>query len=89
MSDIVVSDIYQMQQAALRGMGRALLPCFAGDTLYGVQRIVPGKTSYLGNLWTLTHEDLRQTARVRAFLDFIVAALRPHRAVLAGNRAQD
>ena len=30
-----------------------------------------------GELWLLTHPDLRNTARVRAFLDFCAAALQP------------
>jgi hypothetical protein len=35
-------------------------------------------------LWILTHEDLRRTARVRAFTQFAAAALSRQRTLLEG-----
>lgn len=61
--------------AAKEGMGAAMLPCFMGDQDPAFVRIadpIPGAGS---TLWLLTHEDLRHTARVRAFMDFMADAL--------------
>ena len=38
-------------------------------------------------LWILTHEDLRRTAWIRAFIEFAAIALARHRALLEGNKA--
>ncbi|MBL8708909.1 MAG: LysR family transcriptional regulator [Rhodospirillaceae bacterium] len=70
--------------AAEAGMGVAILPCFAGDTSPGLRRI-PGFESVPGGaLWILTHPDLRRAARIKSFIDFIAAALRRRRQLLAG-----
>ena len=37
------------------------------------------------DLWLLTHPDLRKTARIRAFSDFVADAMKDHRARLAGT----
>ncbi len=37
-------------------------------------------------LWVLTHEDLRRTARVSAFTEFMAAALARQRDLLEGRR---
>jgi DNA-binding transcriptional LysR family regulator len=40
------------------------------------------------DLWLLTHEDLRNTARIRAFMDFMANALATDADVLEGRRPQ-
>lgn len=37
------------------------------------------------DLWLLTHEDLRQTARIRAFLDFLAEELAKEALLLEGQ----
>ena len=39
-------------------------------------------------LWILTHEDLRHTARIRAFTEFAASALSRRRPLLEGARAR-
>lgn len=85
LGDITLTDTRQRALAAATGMGHALLPCFAGDLNPNLKRLIPGKTEPFGDIWSLTHGDLRHTARVRAFLDFISTAIRRHRPVLAGQ----
>jgi DNA-binding transcriptional LysR family regulator len=36
------------------------------------------------DLWLLTHRDLRRTARIRAVLDFLTAAVHQDEALLTG-----
>lgn len=58
--------------AAKAGIGLALLPCYLGDGDSGLARALPNPVSDLtGELWIVTHADLRGTARVRAFFDLV------------------
>lgn len=80
----LASHVLQIE-AAKAGLGLTLLPCFLGDREPGLRR-VPGTTPVLDrSLWLLLHEDLRHTARVRAFLDFVAPAILARRALLEGD----
>lgn len=72
-------------EAAKAGMGMTFLPCFMGDTEPTLRRVRPDTVPDL-QLWLLTHEDLRNTTRVRAFMDFIAAAILRERDLLEGRR---
>jgi len=73
------------QLAAVRaGLGLAALPCFLADPEPALQRALPPEPGLASELWLLTHPDLRRTARVRAFMDHLAAALRKERHRLAG-----
>mgnify|MGYP001249952359 CR=1 FL=1 len=70
------SSLVNQLVAARAGMGLALLPAYLGDCEPGVVRALPGSIPDLaGELWIVTHADLRATARVRAFFDFVGGAL--------------
>jgi len=69
---------------ARAGMGLAMLPCFLGDSEPGLTR-VPGATPVPDrSIWLLLRSDMRRVARVRAFVDFIAAAILDHRRLLEG-----
>jgi DNA-binding transcriptional LysR family regulator len=58
--------------AAKAGIGLALLPCYLGDGDSGLARALLNPVPDLsGELWIVTHADLRGTARVRAFFDLV------------------
>jgi DNA-binding transcriptional LysR family regulator len=58
--------------AAKAGIGLALLPCYLGDEDGDLARALPEPVADLvGELWIVTHADLRRTARVRAFFDLV------------------
>ncbi|WP_374377176.1 LysR family transcriptional regulator [Dongia sp.] len=71
--------------AAEAGFGIALLPCFTGDTSRQLRRLEAPDPAYATHLWILTHPDLKRAARIKAFIDFMAAALRRKRALLAGG----
>lgn len=78
-----------VQLAACKaGMGLAMLPCFMGDSEPDLARVPPGEPEPAWDIWLLTHEDLRATARVRAFMDAMAAAFHRHRDLLEGRRPQ-
>jgi DNA-binding transcriptional LysR family regulator len=73
--------------AARAGLGLAALPCFLGDRAPELVRVLPPEPSLAGELWLLTHPDLRRTARVRAFMETIARGIRRERALLEGAAA--
>jgi DNA-binding transcriptional LysR family regulator len=62
--------------AVKAGIGLALLPCYLGDGDPDLARALPAPVTELaGELWIVTHADLKRTARVRAFFDIVGEAL--------------
>jgi DNA-binding transcriptional LysR family regulator len=68
------------------GLGVGLLPCWLGDTESGLRRVGPLIEELKPKLWLLTHEDLRRTARIRAFLDFMGKELTRERDLIEGRQ---
>ena len=82
-----VDALPTLRDAALAGLGLALLPCYLGDPASGLRRLTPKTLAEPRSaLWLLTHDDLRRTARIRATLDFLAKAFASERALLEGRR---
>ncbi|MCP4908833.1 MAG: LysR family transcriptional regulator [bacterium] len=63
--------------AAVReGIGIAHLFCAMGDAQPELRQIRPPEPELETALWILTHDDLRTTPRIRAFLDFMAKRIR-------------
>lgn len=75
-----------MLDAARAGMGLAVLPCFLGDPEPALRRVRDPVAEFETGLWALTHRDLRQTARIRAFLDAMAPIATGLRPLLEGGR---
>jgi DNA-binding transcriptional LysR family regulator len=82
------SSMVQLE-ATKAGMGLGLLPCYMGDTEPALRRLPPGKPIPDRDIWLLTHEDLRHTARVRRFLDSMAEAILAKRGLLEGGFRQE
>ena len=71
------------------GLGIALLPCYLAERDPAVRRISAVMPEVASELWIVTHEDLKNTARIRAFLahigDAIVAARRSFEGAAQGR----
>jgi DNA-binding transcriptional LysR family regulator len=76
-----------LMRAAQAGLGLAALPCYLGDGA-GLARVQGPVAAMDTSLWILTHDDLRHTARVRAFMDFAALAFRRRHAQLEGTGAR-
>jgi DNA-binding transcriptional LysR family regulator len=70
-----VNTMVGLAEAAAGGVGVTLLPCFVGTAVPGLAQLSPALPELEGELWLLTHPDLRNTARVRAFLDYCEAEI--------------
>ena len=80
-----VNTMLGLAEVAAGGVGMVVLPCFIGTAIPGLTQLTPPLPELEGELWLLTHPDLRNTARVRAFLDFSAAEIGKRREVIEGN----
>lgn len=78
------SSIGLQVKLAQAGMGLIMVPCIAVDGVPGLVRATDRDPVPSRDIWILTHEDLRRTARVRAFMEFAETVLRDNRAQLQG-----
>lgn len=79
-----LNTVLGLAEAVGAGIGIGHLPCLIGDTRPGLVRLGPPEPEYADDLWLLTHPDLRHSARVRAFFDFIAAAIAGERDRIEG-----
>lgn len=82
------NSLVGLYEAARAGIGVVALPCFMADPDPTLQRTTQPKTEFATELWLLTHADLRGTARVHAFLEFMAQELAHHQCLLEGRRPQ-
>lgn len=83
-----ISIIVQLE-ACKAGMGLGMLPCFMGDTDPSLIRLSPPECDNDSDLWLLTHRELRTTARIRAFSDFLAESIKNNRKILEGEILED
>jgi DNA-binding transcriptional LysR family regulator len=73
-------------EATKQGMGLGMLPCFLGDCEPSLVRVPGAEPLRLFELWVLSHEDLRASARMRVFRDFVAEAIVGKKDLLEGRR---
>jgi DNA-binding transcriptional LysR family regulator len=69
------TSLVNQLMAVRAGVGIALLPCYLGDRDDGVRRMSGVLPDLASELWIVTHQDLKHTARIRAFLSAIGDAI--------------
>ena len=74
-----VSELVPLITLAAAGLGMAYLACNLGDRHPGLIRAPFQKPLPYRSIWLLLHKDLRNTARVRLFVDFLAASIRSRR----------
>lgn len=75
--------------AVQQGMGIGRLPCALADGDPQLHRVFPFTTWKAGDVWILTHRDLRNSGKIKAFMTFIANALRQERDLFEGTRLDD
>ncbi|TWB75628.1 LysR family transcriptional regulator [Nitrospirillum amazonense] len=81
------SSLINQMMAVKAGIGLALLPCYLGDPEADLVRVAGPEGALTRELWLITHRDLRNTARVRAFFDVVGQGLVARRALLEGQQS--
>lgn len=74
-----------LAHAAAGGLGVTALPCYLGDPHPGLRRVRGPIAAMALELWVLTHEDLRATARIRALTEHLGTTLAARRRLLQGD----
>ncbi len=81
------SELGVMLHMTRQGMGMAQMPCVLGDPDPLLHRVPARHVEPGWGLWVLSHVDLRTTARVRIFRNFLVEALEAQRDLIEGRVA--
>lgn len=81
-----LNTVLGMAEAIEAGIGVGPLPCFIAHRFPSLVRLYdpPGQTP--PGLWILTHPDLRSSARIRAFMDYVGAELSRRRSCFEGTK---
>lgn len=69
------NSLVNQLMAVRAGVGIALLPCYLADQDPEVRRISGVLPDLSSELWIVTHQDLKNTARIRAFLGVVGDAI--------------
>lgn len=85
-----VDDLASMYAAVKVGIGIARMPCYLPDTLLddGIYKLDLSLTPSDWGIWVLHHADLRETARVRAFKQFLIERLQKLKPLFEGQRGE-
>ena len=78
------SSINAQYRLAASGAGIAVLPCFIGDLDEALVPLLPG-ISILRSFWLVIHRETRKFARIRLFVDWLLAATHAHKDGLLGE----
>ena len=81
-----VNTVLGLAEAVEAGIGIGHLPCFVADARPKLIRLAPLEPEFADDLWLLTHRDLRQSARVRALLDFLAAEIAKMKGLIEGTK---
>lgn len=71
--------------AIVAGLGSGFLPCMLGDITPGLKRAGPVVPELQDELWLLTHQDIRRSWRVKAFMTFCAAAVAHQKPLIEGH----
>ncbi|MGE8317489.1 MAG: LysR family transcriptional regulator [Comamonas sp.] len=77
-----VDSLSGMAQLVRTGVGMGLLLCMLAEGYKELVQVEPPPEALDTEVWVLTHPDLKDVARIKAFTDFIHARLAAHEMVL-------
>src|SRR5919112_5866701 len=83
-----VNTVLGLAEAVEAGTGIGPLPCFIADAKPNLVRLSDVNADFAAGLWLLTHPDLRQSARVRAFMDFMATEIGKQKKRIEGGGAK-
>ena len=72
---VMVNDAEAIFQSVKAGLGRSLLPTFVGDREPGLARHSDAPAPLSRELWLMVHPELRELARIRVVMDWLVLVI--------------
>ncbi len=82
---IVASDWIEAHVAATQIVYRSNSLSYLADPVAEVRRLAPPLPELEGELWIVTHKDLRETARIRTFLNVVGDGIAAQRGLFEGG----
>ena len=82
------SNLVAQMRAAVAGAGICVLPIFMAAQEPALIRVLPDQVSLDRAFWLVVHADLKDVARVRAVVEFIVRETKAARALLLGEQSR-
>ncbi len=79
------NSLYGMYSMICSGSGVGVIPCYMGDSTADLRRLSAPLKAEGTDLWLLTHQDLRQMARVRMVLEFLSEKLHERQPLIEGR----
>jgi molybdate transport repressor ModE-like protein len=73
---LTVDSFIGLREMALNHLGATILPCFVADARPGLERIRRADRSAAIDLWLLTHANMRQSPRIRIFMEYLTHEIR-------------
>lgn len=73
------SSLVAQMKAALAGAGVCVLPYFVAAADQRLIQIMPDKATFTRSYWLIVHADLKDIARIRATMDFLVREVKSAR----------
>jgi DNA-binding transcriptional LysR family regulator len=83
---LICSDARAVVDILHAGVGRAVLPCFIGDSDDALERVGEPIPELRGEQWLVLHEQARHEPAVRAVVDRLAALLTAHHPLFVGQQ---
>lgn len=84
-AQIQSSSVLAQMNAVIAGAGIGVIHHFMAEGEHRLVPVLPERVSITRSFWLLVHADLKDVARVRAIVDFIVREAKGSRALLMGE----
>lgn len=68
----IINNVLVMLDLVKQGLGVGVLPCYLGDAEKDLTRFQEPDKSFDWDVWILSHPDLRNSAKIKAFNDFAI-----------------
>lgn len=85
-ADLRSSSINAQARLIASGAGAGILPCFIGDVLPGLTRVLRDELSITRQLWLVVHRDMWRVARIAKFVEWLRDEIAHAGALIAGDR---
>ncbi|WP_375288392.1 LysR family transcriptional regulator [Sphingomonas sp.] len=79
------SSINAQAQLVANGAGLGVLPCFIGDAMPGLVRVLAEAVDLRRSFWLVVHRDVRRLVRISRFVDWLHAEIAAARALMLGR----
>ena len=82
------SSIVAQAELIAAGAGCGILPCFIGDQMPGLVRVLPEAVDIARSFWLVVHRDVRRIARIDRFIAWLDATIGDLKPLMLGGTSR-